>query len=61
MDRKEIEEIRNFLEWGGGTLVWDHQVGGRWFSGHGLTLAAAFFLDFPAASLGAAVVLGSDF
>jgi len=27
MDRKEIEEIRNFLEWGGGTLVWDHQVG----------------------------------
>jgi len=25
------------------------------------TLAAALFLDFPAASLGAAVVLGSDF
>jgi hypothetical protein len=26
-----------------------------------VTLAAAFFLDFPAASLGAAVLLGSDF
>ena len=23
----KVIEIRNFLEWGGGTLVWDHQVG----------------------------------
>jgi hypothetical protein len=56
MERKVIEEIRNFLECGGGTLVWYHKAGGIDFSGR-----AAFFLDFPAASLGAAVVLDSDF
>jgi len=26
MERKVIE-ITNFLEWGGGNLGWDHQVG----------------------------------
>jgi len=60
MEGKAIE-IRNFLEWGGGTLVWDHQVGVVGLAAAVLTLAAAFFLDFPAVSLGATVVLGSDF
>jgi len=60
MDGKMIE-IRNFLEWGGGTLVWDHQVGVSLFTGRGYFSLAAAFLDFPAASLGAAVVFGSDF
>jgi len=61
MEGKVIEEIRNFLEWGGGTLVWEHQVGVVGLLAAVLTLAAAFFLDFPAASLGAFVVLSSDF
>jgi hypothetical protein len=58
---KVIEEIRDFLEWGGGNLVWDYQVGDCRVAAAVLTLAASFFLDFPAAGLGAAVVLGSDF
>jgi len=32
-----IEEIRDFLEWGGGNLGWDHQVRGCGFGGRGLT------------------------
>jgi hypothetical protein len=49
MEGKVIKEIINFLEWGGGTLIWDHQVGGSGFSGRGFD-TAAFFLDVPAAS-----------
>jgi hypothetical protein len=56
-----IEEIKNLLQWGGGTSVWDYQVGVVGLEAAVLTLAAAFFLDFPATSLGAAVVLGSGF
>ena len=37
-----IEEIRNFLEWGGGTLVWDHPVGGSGFSGRGFDTRGCF-------------------
>jgi len=59
MDGKVIEAIRNFLECGGGTLVWDHQVGGLWVVV--FRLAAAFYLDFPAAGLGAVVFLALDF
>jgi hypothetical protein len=60
MEGKVIEEYKNFHEWGGRTLVRNHQVGGCGFSGRGLTLAAVF-LDFPAAGLEAAEILGSDF
>jgi len=47
-----IEKIRDFVEWRDGTLGWDHQIGV-------VCLAAAFFLSFPAAGLGAAVGLDS--
>ena len=57
---KMFEEIRNNFESGGGTLVLDHQVGVLGLAAAVLTLAVAFFLDFQAANLGAAV-LGSDF
>lgn len=39
-----IEEIRNFLEWGGGTLGWDHQVGCRGFSGRSFDTCGCFLL-----------------
>ena len=60
MDGKVIEEIRNFLECGGGTLVWDHQVGVVSSAAEVLTVAPAFFSDLPAGGLGTAVVLGTD-
>ena len=56
-----IEEIRNFLDWGCRTLGRDHQVGGCGFRSCDVTLAAAFFLDFPAAGLATAVDLVSSF
>jgi len=31
LERKAIEEIRDFLKWGGGNLCWEHQVGGCGF------------------------------
>ena len=56
-----VEEIRDFLEWGGGILGGDHQVWGVGLAAAVFTLAVAFFFDFPAARLGAAVGLGSGF
>jgi hypothetical protein len=35
LEGKAIEEIRNFLEWGGGSLGGDHQVGGGGFGSRG--------------------------
>jgi hypothetical protein len=61
MEGKVIEEFRNFLQWGGGTLVWDNQVGVVGLAVTVLTPAAAFFIDLPASGLEAAVVLGSGF
>ena len=42
-------------------MDWENQVGVVGLAAAVLTLAATLLLDFPAASLGAAVVLGSDF
>jgi hypothetical protein len=56
-----IEEIRNFLEWRGGRLGGDHQVGCCGFGGRGFDTRAALFLDSPVAGLGTAVGLGSGF
>jgi len=44
VEGKEIE-IRNILELGGRTLVWDHQFGDCGFGRQGFELEAAFFLD----------------
>ena len=46
-----MEEIRNFLEWEGGTLVWDHQVGGSGYSGHGFDTRGCFLLRLPSSQL----------
>jgi len=56
-----IEEIRDFLEWGDGTLCGATRLGFVGLAAAVLTLAASSFLGFPAASLGAAVGLGSAF
>jgi len=48
---KVIEEIRNFLEWGGGTLGWDHQVGGCGFSDRGFDTRGCFLLALPSSLL----------
>jgi hypothetical protein len=50
MEEKVIEEIRNFLEWGGGTLVRNHQVGGCGFSGRGFDTCGCF-LGLPSSRL----------
>jgi len=47
MEGKLIGEIRNFLERGGGTLVWDCQFGGGGFSGRRLVTRAFFLLKLP--------------
>jgi len=59
LERKVVEKIRYFLEWGCGTLCGDHQVGSCGFAATVLTLAAAFILGFPIDGLGAAVALVS--
>jgi hypothetical protein len=51
MEGKVIEEIRNFLQWGGGTLVRDHQIGGCGFSGRGFDTRGCF-LRLPSSRLG---------
>jgi len=61
LEGKAIEEIRNFLEWVGGTLVGTARSGVVGLAAAVLTLAAAFFLGFPVAGLGAAVDLCSGF
>jgi len=59
MHEGKVIEIRNFLEWGRRTLVWNHQVGVSGFSGCGFDTRG--FLDFSVATLRPAVVLGSFF
>ena len=59
--REGDKEIRDFLEWGGGTLGGDHQAGCCGCGGHGFDTHSCFSLDFPEACLGAAVDLGSGF
>jgi hypothetical protein len=61
LEGKAIEEIRNFLEGGGGILGGDHQVGGCGFGSCGFDTRGCFLMGFPAAGLGAAVNLCSDF
>jgi hypothetical protein len=56
-----VEEIRDFLEWGGGAMGGDHQFGSCAFGGRGFDTRGCFFLGFPAAGFGAAVDLGSGF
>ena len=55
----EMIEIRDFLEWGGGRLVGDHQFKG--LAAAVLTLAAALFFACPVAGLVAAGDFGLDF
>jgi hypothetical protein len=57
---KASEEIRNFL-WGGGTFGGSTRSGVVGVAAAVLTIAAAFFLDFPAAALVAVVGLGLVF
>ena len=42
-----IKEIRNFFEWEGVTLGWDHQVGGCVLSGRGFDTRGCFALGLP--------------
>jgi hypothetical protein len=53
-----IEEIRIFFEWAVELGFGTTRLGVASLAAALLTLAAVLFLDFPAASLGAAVVLG---
>jgi len=46
-----IEEIRDFLEWGGGTLGGYHRVGCCGFCGRGFDTCGCFFFVFTAAGL----------
>jgi len=61
LEGEEIEETRDFLECEGGALGWDHQDGGCVFGVRVFSLAAALFLELPAASLVAAVYCGLGF
>jgi hypothetical protein len=61
LDGKAIEEITNFLEWGGVILGGNHQVGRCWFSDRGFDTRGCFFFSFPAAVLVGAVELDSGF
>jgi len=51
-----FEEIGYFLDCGGGTLGGDHRVEFVRLLAAVLTLAPAFFLGFPVASLGVVLV-----
>jgi hypothetical protein len=61
LEREAIVDIKDILEWGGGRLGGDYQFGFVGLAAAVLTLAAAFFFDFPAAGLGPAEDLGSGF
>jgi hypothetical protein len=61
MEGKVIEEIRYFSEWGGETLVWDHQVGGSGFSGCGFDTHGCFLLRLPSSQLRGCCGFGLDF
>jgi Fe-S oxidoreductase len=44
LEGKVVEEIRDFLQWGSGTLGGDHKVGCCGFGGHSFdSPVAAFF------------------
>ena len=58
MDGEVVEEIRDFLEWGGGRLGGTTSSVVVGLAAAVLTLAAAFFFVFPAAGLVAAVDFG---
>ena len=60
LDWKAIEEIRNLLEWEGGSLGGDHQFGCCGFRGSGFD-TPVFFFDFTVSGLLAAVDLSSGF
>jgi len=49
MERKVIEEIRDILEWGGWFWVGTTRLGVTALAAAVLTLATAFFLEFPGA------------
>jgi hypothetical protein len=59
LEGRLIEENRKFFEWGGGTSVGTTMLGVVGLSAAASTHAAAFFLGFAAAGLGAAACLGS--
>jgi len=61
LEEEAIEEIRNILEWGGGALGGATSSGDVGLEAAVFTLEAAFFFDFPAGGLVAAVDLGSGF
>jgi hypothetical protein len=46
-----VIEIRTFLEWGGETLICEHQVGGSGFSGRGFDTRVCFLLRLPSSQL----------
>ena len=47
LEVKVIEEIRDFLEWGGWNLGWDHQVKGWGFGGRGFDTCGCFLFQLP--------------
>jgi len=51
LEGKAIEEIRNFPEWGGGTLGGDHQVGCCGCGGHSFDTRSCFLLWLPSSQL----------
>jgi hypothetical protein len=53
-----IEEIRDFLEWGGGTLGGDHQVGCCGFGGRGLDTRGCFLFGLTSSPLRCCCRLG---
>jgi hypothetical protein len=55
---KVIAEIRNFLESGGGTWVWDHEVGGSGFSGRDFDTSGCFNLRLFSSQLRGCCVFG---
>ena len=59
MERKLIDKIRDFLEWEVETLGGTTRLGVVGVAAAVFTLVCAFFVDFPAAHLRAAVYLGS--
>ena len=60
-DREVFEEIRDILEWGGGSLGGDHQLGVVCLAATVFTLAAAYLFVFPAAGFVAAADFGLGF
>jgi hypothetical protein len=51
LEGKVIEEIRDFLEWGGGSLGGDHQVGCCEFGGRRFDTHGCFLLGLPSSRL----------